>query len=90
MSESVPVPVTDIPESQVALMTADEHLAMRHSADLANALARVIGDGPTRDQDLGEAFALVHGIQHLVMAQAAARAYPDLYRLAGQEGAWNG
>jgi hypothetical protein len=44
----------------------------------------VAGHGPTRDADLAEICAAVHVIQHAVMAQAAARAYPGAYRLLGE------
>jgi len=65
------------------LMTEDEHQAMALSAQLANTLARVVADGPTREQDIAELIAPLHAIQHAVMAQAAAREYPHLYRLLG-------
>ncbi len=34
--------------------------------------------------DLEEVASRIHDLQHMVMAQAAARAYPDRYRLLGQ------
>jgi hypothetical protein len=34
--------------------------------------------------DLEEAASKIHDLQHMVMAQAAARAYPEHYRLLGQ------
>lgn len=61
------------------LLTDDEHEAMRLSAALANLLHRICGATP----DWTEAAYRIHGIQHMVMAQAAARAYPDLYRRLG-------
>lgn len=45
---------------------------------------QVCGGGPTRDDDLAEIRAAVHHIQHAVMAQAAARAFPGELRLMGE------
>ena len=65
-------------------LTDAEHRAMDLTADLMNLLAaEVIGDGPTRAQDLNEAGLRIHAIQHMIMSQAAARAHPDRYRLLG-------
>jgi hypothetical protein len=66
-----------------APLTEAEHAAIRKAAELWNALCSAIPDGPTRAADLGELVAHVHAIQHAVMANAAARAYPDLYRPLG-------
>lgn len=67
------------------VLTADELYAMDLTAQLARALSRIVGNGPTRVDDLNELLGQhVHGIQHAVMAQAAARAYPDRFRLLGQ------
>lgn len=67
-----------------ALLTEDELAAMRLTADLASLLAKVIGDGPSRLGDLNEACGHIHTVQHTIMSQAAARAYPDLFRLLGE------
>lgn len=67
------------------LLNDDEQLAMQQAAELWNTLCRVVGDGVTRNADLRELMGHIHGIQHAVMAQAAARAYPDDYRLLGQQ-----
>ncbi len=40
-------------------------------------------DGKVANEDLAEVAGRIHDLQHLVMAQAAARAYPDRYRLLG-------
>jgi hypothetical protein len=66
------------------LLTADELAAVDLAARLAEALGRVVGDGPTRKADLNELLVHVHAIQNAVLAQAAARAYPDRFRLLGQ------
>jgi hypothetical protein len=64
-------------------LTPDEHEAMRLSAALANVVRRIIGDGPQAEHDWNEAAQRIHAVQHMVMAQAAARCYPERYRLLG-------
>jgi hypothetical protein len=65
------------------MLTPDELAAMDLTAELANLFGRIIGDGPTRDGDWSEVAVHIHTLQHLIMAQAAARAYPDRFRLLG-------
>lgn len=68
------------------ILTQAEHRAMDLTATLWNVLAsEIIGKGHTARQDLAELAADIHRIQHRIMAQAAARAYPDRYRLLGGE-----
>ena len=69
---------------ETAYLTSDEHAAIKTCANTWLAIRKVVGSGETRSADLGEVVAHIHALQHFVMAQAAARAYPDLYRLAGQ------
>lgn len=64
-------------------LTADEHAAVDRAGELYTLLERVVGDGPTRDDDLREFRTSIHHIQRAVMAQAAARAYPTRGRLLG-------
>jgi hypothetical protein len=66
------------------LLTPDEQHAIDLTAELANTLGRIVGRGPTRDHDMAEICLHIHNIQHAVMAQAAARAYPDRFRLLGE------
>ena len=66
------------------LLTDDEHAALELSGKLADALCCVVGRGRSREEDLRELLAHVHAIQNAVLAQAAARAYPDRYRLIGE------
>lgn len=69
-----------------ALLTSDEHKALALSADLANLIAKIIKAGDDADAsrfDWAEAAHDIHHIQHLIMAQAAARAYPNELRLLG-------
>ena len=65
-------------------MTPDEHTAVNTVADAWKAICDIVGEGPTRAHDLQEVVAHIHALQHFVMAQAAARAYPNTYRLAGE------
>lgn len=66
------------------MLTDAEHRAIRLLAELWNLLtADVVADGPSRDSDLREIAADVHALQLRIMAQAAARAHPHLYRLLG-------
>lgn len=65
------------------LLTPDELEAIDLTAQLANALSRVVAEGSTRNHDLNELLTSVHAIQHAVMAQTAGRAYPDRFRLLG-------
>lgn len=67
-----------------AYLTPEEHRVMDVTADLANALRAVIGDGPTATNDWNEVATPIRAIQHTVLAQAAARAYPERYRLLGR------
>lgn len=64
-------------------LTADEHRLMVLTGDLMQLLARIVGNGSSRAGDLNEAVAHIHALQAMVLAQAAARAYPDRYRLLG-------
>ena len=66
------------------LLTTDEIEAMQITAALANSLARIVGWGPTRSADLEELLGKVHDVQHAILAQAAARAYPRDFRLLGE------
>lgn len=65
------------------LLTPAEHDAVAMAAELWNHLQAIVADGPSRAGDLSELIFHVHAIQRAVLKQAAARAYPDLYRLLG-------
>ena len=64
-------------------LTTEEHAVIRQAGDLWGSICKAIPDGPTRDADLAELIPHIHAIQHTFMANAAARAYPDTYRLLG-------
>lgn len=65
------------------LLTDAEHELVAALGEVWNSFCRVVGNGPTRDHDLAEIVAHVHALQHKVMGQAAARAYPGRYRVLG-------
>lgn len=65
-------------------LTDEEHRALALTAELANLFGRITGQDRSRHNDLGEAVHHIHALQHMVMAQAAGRAYPSLYRLMGE------
>lgn len=66
-------------------LTADEKHAIHLTAELWGRLTKIVGEGPSRKHDLQELMKPIHDIQRAVMAQAAARAYPELYRPLGGE-----
>lgn len=65
------------------LLTNEELQAMETSAVLFNQFSEIVGRGPTRQADLTEVAFHIHGLQNMVLAQAASRAFPDRYRLMG-------
>jgi hypothetical protein len=50
---------------------------------LVSQLNDIVGEGTNRAGDLTELSQHVHAIQALIMSQAAARAFPDKFRLLG-------
>jgi hypothetical protein len=75
-------PAGDAP-SPATLLTAAEHRVMELTVDLHQRLCRIAGDGDGRYGDLAEVVHHIHALQRIVLAQAAARAYPHRYRLLG-------
>jgi hypothetical protein len=68
----------------VSGLTSDEQKFVEMVGNAWVLLCKIVGDGPTRDADLAEACNHIHALQHTVMAQAAGRAHPGLYRLLGE------
>ena len=68
------------------LLTTDERAVVDMLGGVWNQLCSIVGDGPARDADLHEASIHVHALQNMVLAQAAARAFPDEFRLLGTGG----
>lgn len=78
-------PAVRAPRLTAGLLTESEHEAIEAAGQLATLISeRVIGSGPTRGDDIAEMEAALHVVQRMVMAQAAARAYPNSYRLLGE------
>ncbi|MGH3475424.1 MAG: hypothetical protein ACRDQD_01150 [Nocardioidaceae bacterium] len=71
------------PDDTTPRLTETEHEALAATGDLYLLLLKVVGTGPTRDQDLVYLGVHIEAIQRTVMAQAAARSYPGTYRLLG-------
>lgn len=66
-----------------SLLTQEEHNLLSILADVANDFVEIIGNGPSREGDISEMVSYIHALQNMILSQAAARAYPDLYRLMG-------
>ncbi|MBC9005164.1 hypothetical protein [Micromonospora aurantiaca (nom. illeg.)] len=71
------------PYQRGELLTELEHKAMGLTAELWETLCHVVGTAASAGQDLAELAAPINALQHAILAQAAARAYPDRYRLLG-------
>jgi hypothetical protein len=66
------------------LLTDAEKKVIQMAGEIQTIFAKqIVGDGSSRDADLREICNFVHGIQNAALAQAAARAYPELYRTMG-------
>lgn len=65
------------------LLTAIERAIIVDLGRVWGGMCEFVGTGPTRDADLAEVVVHIHALQHMVMAQAAARAYPTELRLLG-------
>lgn len=66
------------------MLTRDEKYAIDLTVELSNLVIQdIIGQGETREGDVREFVAVMHNLQRMIMAQAAARAYPEHYRLLG-------
>lgn len=65
------------------LLTGDERKAIRLLGEVAGQFRVIIGDCELGAADWAEVVDKVHQLQAMVMSQAAARAYPDEYRLLG-------
>lgn len=77
---SIMLAATDRP-----LLTDAEHQLIGLLGRCWNLFASsVVGPDRTAQADCTEFVHHIHALQHMVMAQAAARAYPDQYRLAGR------
>ena len=66
-----------------ALLYLAEHELLEVLADAYNRFQQIVGGAPSAQGDLEEITAHIHGLQRMVLSQAAARAYPDKYRKLG-------
>lgn len=64
-------------------LTPAELRFLELTAELADLTSEIVGHGRTRQQDMNELGVQIHALQHTVMAQSAARAHPELFRLLG-------
>jgi hypothetical protein len=70
-------------EPENPLLTPAEHAVIDRLGQTWGDICALVEDGPTREADLRELVVHIHALQHAVMAQAAARAYPTSYRRLG-------
>ena len=67
----------------VPLLTGDEHRALTLLARFVAVLVDIVGPDTTRRADMAEACLHVHALQNMILAQAAARSYPGMFRRLG-------
>jgi len=67
------------------LLTDRDHEMIRQLGQMYMDFKHILGPGVVAKGDLGEVARHIHALQHMVMAQAAARAYPDKYRMLGNQ-----
>jgi hypothetical protein len=66
------------------MLTNEEQGFLELTGKLANEFGLIVGQSPlSREQDMAEFVSHLHAIQNMILAQAAARAYPSKYRLLG-------
>ena len=65
------------------MLTDNEKDALALTADLWNILSGIVGRGQTRKNDLKELMFHIHAIENAILAQSAAREYPEKYRTMG-------
>ena len=68
---------------RLGYLTPEELEAMDLIGTFAGKLRKIIGDGPCAKGDWAEAADKIHQLQTLIMAQAAVRAYPEMFRPLG-------
>lgn len=65
-------------------LTREELSALDLTAQLMGKFNKIVGKGRNRSADLGEVVIHIHALQNMIMSQAAARAYPERFRLMGE------
>lgn len=76
--------ITPPPLQPRPILTPEELELLDVIADLYGRFRAVVGTGPSRPYDLQEIGNKIHELQAMVMSQAAARQYPDRFRLLGE------
>lgn len=76
--------MAELYDQDAGLLTPDEHKAIDQAAELNTLIQKIIGSGPNSKSDKQEMELYIHLIQNMIMSQAAARAYPKMYRLLGK------
>ena len=66
-----------------SLMTPREHALVEKLGSCMHDFKAIADTGDTRAADLCEVVDKIHQLQHVVLAQAAARAFPARYRKLG-------
>ena len=64
-------------------LTDAEHALVEKLGSLMADFSAICGEDTTRQNDMFEVMLHVHGLQNMVLSQAAPRLYPDRYRGMG-------
>ena len=65
------------------MLKDEEQKCIERLSDIYMELVDIMTDGLSKPYDTLEVTFHIHALQNMVMAQSAARAYPDKYRLLG-------
>lgn len=76
-------PVEEFTGKPSTYLLEEEKSVINLAGRLWNEICKAVPDGPARKDDLRELMFHIHAIQRAMMANAAARAYPHLYRSLG-------
>lgn len=67
------------------MLTDEERYVLNLTSEIWNVMNKeVVGSEKNREADLWELSIHIHNIQNMILAQAAAREYPEKYRLLGE------
>ena len=83
VTQATPKPDTQVVSDTEMLTEAERDLVQKLGSCWVDYSA-IVGRGPSRAADCNEFVARIHDLQHAVMSQAAARAYPTEFRLLGE------
>lgn len=71
------------------LLTDKEHALVKKLGECAGEFSDILEHNQSRINDAAEFITLIHFLQRFVMSQAAAREYPEIYRMLGGQGLVN-